>query len=206
MLLHSYRTIAACEQIDGVVILVPDGYVDVTSTIADSAYRGPQRVMVRPGGGTRLQSVQRGLEVLPHDIDTVVCHDAARPFASAALFGRVLSGMAGFDGAVPVIPSADTVKRVRGGRVLETVPRGELGLVQTPQAFGTEALTEAHRKAGGTSMDATDDSMLLEVAGYRVAAVEGEATNFKITTQDDLRRGERHLADLQHDRAPEGAR
>ena len=206
MLLHSYRSISACELIDGVVILVPDGYVDMTSRIADAAYRGPQRVLVRLGGGTRLESVQRGLEVLPHDVDTVVCHDAARPFASAALFGRVLSGIAGFDGAVPVIPSPDTVKRVRGGQVLETVPRDELGLVQTPQAFGTEALIEAHHKAGGTTMDATDDAMLLEAAGYRVAAVEGEATNFKITTQDDLRRAELHLADLQHERASERAR
>ena len=59
--------------------------------------------------------------------------------------------------------------------MLETFPREELGLVQTPQAFGKEALIEAHRRAGGTAMDATDDAMLLEAAGYHVAAVEGEA-------------------------------
>ena len=203
VLRHSLEAFRATTSINQLRVVIGSG--DETHYEAAVAGLGlPAPVL---GGATRQQSVLNGLEVLATaPPDFVAIHDAARPFASAALFGRVLSGMAGFDGAVPVIPSADTVKRVRGGRVLETVPRGELGLVQTPQAFGTEALTEAHRKAGGTSMDATDDSMLLEVAGYRVAAVEGEATNFKITTQDDLRRGERHLADLQHDRAPEGAR
>ena len=197
MFLHSYRSIAACSQIDGVIILVPDGYADSAKDWARSIAAGG-RLEVRVGGETRVASVRRGLEALWREADTVLCHDAARPFASPDLFHRVLAGLAGFDGVVPVVPSPDTVKRVRGGRVIETFPREELGLVQTPQAFGAEALVEAHRRASHTGMDATDDAMLLEVAGYRVAAVEGEPANFKITTQEDLRRAELVLADLQN--------
>ena len=197
MFLHSYRSMAACPQIDGVVILVPEGYADSAKNWADSIDTGG-RLEVRIGGETRVESVRRGLEAMSGDADTVICHDAARPFASPDLFGRVLAGLAGFDGVVPVVPSPDTVKRVRGGRVIETVPREELGLVQTPQAFGAEALVEAHRRARRAGIHATDDAMLLEAAGFRVAAVEGEPANFKITTQEDLRRAELVLADLQN--------
>lgn len=197
MFLHSCRAIAACQQIDSLVILVPDGYTDPATKWAESIHGGP-RVQVRIGGESRLESVRRGLEVVANDADVVVCHDAARPFASPDLFGRVLMGLAGVDGVVPVVPSPDTVKRVREGRVVETVPRDELGLVQTPQAFVAEALTEAHRRAVQAGLEATDDAMLLEAAGYHVAAVDGDPGNFKITTADDLRRAEFLLADI-HD-------
>ncbi|HEX9410438.1 MAG TPA: 2-C-methyl-D-erythritol 4-phosphate cytidylyltransferase [Actinomycetota bacterium] len=197
LFLHSYRAIAGCPQIDGVIVLVPEGYADSAMQWAESVDPGG-RLEVRIGGETRVESVRRGLEALTDDADTVLCHDAARPFASADLFGRVLAGLAGFDGVVPVVPSPDTVKRVRGGRVIETVPREELGLVQTPQAFGAEALVEAHRRARRAGMDATDDAMLLEAAGYRVAAVDGDPANFKVTTQEDLRRAELLLVDLQN--------
>src|SRR5207237_1792345 len=103
----------------------------------------------------------------------------------------------GVQGVVPVVPSPDTVKRVREGLVIETVSRDELGLVQTPQAFTAEALVDAHRRAQLTGLEATDDAMLLEAAGFRVAAVEGDPSNFKVTTPEDLRRAEFLLADGQ---------
>jgi 2-C-methyl-D-erythritol 4-phosphate cytidylyltransferase/2-C-methyl-D-erythritol 2,4-cyclodiphosphate synthase len=142
------------------------------------------------------------LAALPPEVDAVLCHDAARPFASASLFDRVMQRLAvgagdvarRADGVVPVVPILDTVKRVRDDVVVETLPREELGLVQTPQAFRREALEDAHAQAVRSGLVATDDAMLLEAAGYRVAAVDGEVVNFKITTAEDLRRAEFVLA------------
>src|SRR2546422_756897 len=98
----------ACPRIDGVVILVPEGYADSAKSWAESIDPGG-RLEVRTGGETRLESVRRGLEALSGDVDAVICHDAARPFASPDLFDRVLAGLTGFDGVVPVVPSPDTV-------------------------------------------------------------------------------------------------
>ena len=98
------------------------------------------------------------------------------------------------DGVVPILSSADTVKRVRDGLVVETIPREELGLVQTPQAFRRAALEDAHARAEGSGLVGSDDAMLLEAAGYRVGVVVGEEANFKITTPGDLSRAEDFLA------------
>jgi 2-C-methyl-D-erythritol 4-phosphate cytidylyltransferase len=147
------------------------------------------------GGATRQESVRRGLAAVPDDVTVVACHDAARPFASPALYDRVIEAVSGpYRGAVPGMPSADTVKRVETGRIVETLPRDRLVLVQTPQAFDTEALRGAHDRAEAEAWEATDDAMLLELAGHAVAVVPGEAMNFKITTEADLRRAESLLA------------
>lgn len=194
MFLHSYRAVLGSSGVDGVVILVPEAGVEAASAIL--RLEDPDTTtVVAAGGETRQASVRIGLSVLPGHADIAICHDAARPFASTRLFDRVLDrlhdqGTDRVDGVVPVIASPDTVKRVRGGLVLETLPRDELGLVQTPQAFRREALEEAHRQADRSGLVATDDAMLLEACGYRVAVVEGETGNFKITTLDDLRRAE----------------
>jgi 2-C-methyl-D-erythritol 4-phosphate cytidylyltransferase len=120
-------------------------------------------------------------------------HDAARPFASAELVDRVLDALADADGAVPGVPVADTVKRVGGGAVLETLERSELRAVQTPQAFRAEALRRAYAGAAGEIAAATDCAQLVERAGGRVVVVEGEAANAKITAPDDLVRAEAHM-------------
>jgi 2-C-methyl-D-erythritol 4-phosphate cytidylyltransferase len=144
------------------------------------------------GGESRQASVRCGLEVLADEVDIVICHDAARPFASPALFRRVVDALrsTGAEGAVPAIASPDTVKRVADGRAIETIPREAVGLVQTPQAFDADTLRKAHQEALAAGLEATDDAMLLEAIGSLVVVVEGEMSNFKITTLDDLRRAE----------------
>src|SRR5207253_1205874 len=100
------------------------------------------------GGATRSESVRNGLAAVPDDVEVIVVHDAARPLASAALFDAVIDAVrGGADGAVPGISVVDTVKRVKDGRVVETLDRTTLVAVQTPQAFRAAALRAAH--AGG---------------------------------------------------------
>jgi 2-C-methyl-D-erythritol 4-phosphate cytidylyltransferase len=156
---------------------------------------GDDVAAVVEGGPDRQASVRSGLVAVPPSATVVVCHDAARPLVTAELVDRVVAKVAGrAEAAVPVVPSADTVKRIRSGEVIETVPRDEVGLAQTPQAFVAGVLREAHARALRDGLEATDDAMLLEAYGHTVAVVDGLAANFKITGPEDLERAERILA------------
>ena len=170
----SWSVRAAASVADGVVLVVPDG--------EDGGHLGATVVVT--GGATRADSVRAGLAAVPDDAEIIVVHDAARPLATPALFAAVVDAVRtrGVDGAVPVLPVADTLKRVDGGRVRATVDREGMYTVQTPQAFAADALRQVH--AGGGQ--ATDDAGLLEDAGRAVAAVEGEPRNLKLTGPGDL--------------------
>lgn len=137
-------------------------------------------------GATRQASVRRGLEALAsHVPDAVLIHDAARPFVSAALIDRVIAAIdAGEAAVVPALPVSDTIKQVHESRVERTLPRTTLAAVQTPQGFDFNAILALHRRA--THIEATDDAMLAEQAGMRVALVAGEAANRKLTHADDF--------------------
>jgi len=146
-----------------------------------------------PGGATRQASVRAGLEALAaRRPELVLVHDAARPFASAALITRAIAAARASGAAIPVLPVADTVKTVdAAGTVTGTIDRAQLRVVQTPQAFGFAALLAAHRRAQAAGRDDfTDDAALAEWAGLKVSTFEGEARNVKLTTTDDFARAE----------------
>jgi 2-C-methyl-D-erythritol 4-phosphate cytidylyltransferase/2-C-methyl-D-erythritol 2,4-cyclodiphosphate synthase len=136
------------------------------------------------GGETRAASVAAALEEVPEQALVVIVHDAARPLVDDAIIERLLVPLGeGFDGAVPVLPVADTLKRVRDGIVQETVDRDGLAAAQTPQAFLAPALRRAF---AGELAGATDCASLVERAGGRVAVVDGDPRLLKITTREDL--------------------
>ena len=149
------------------------------------------------GGATRQASVHAGLEALvSRQPDIVLIHDAARPFASAALVSRAIAAAAAAGAAVPALPVSDTIKSVDGsGQVVETLDRGRLRLVQTPQSFNFAALLGAHRYAVAQGEGAfTDDAALAEWAGLKVATFDGEPANVKLTIADDFARAEAERA------------
>jgi 2-C-methyl-D-erythritol 4-phosphate cytidylyltransferase len=158
----------------GVVVVLPPA--DVSGWVPDGT-------VVVAGGDTRSASVRAGLAAVPDDADVIVVHDAARPFASRVLWdGAVAAVGAGADGAICAVPVTDTVKRVDGDEVVETIDRAELVSVQTPQAFRAGMLRAAH--ASGD--EASDDAALVERAGGRVVIVPGSPDNLKITHAHDL--------------------
>jgi 2-C-methyl-D-erythritol 4-phosphate cytidylyltransferase len=191
ILARAVETALACPEIGLVVVAAPPGAEDLAHAIVEPL--GAHAVVT--GGPTRQTSIRAALAAVPADAPAVLCHDAARALATPALFAAVLEALEGWDGVVPVVPVADTVKRVRGERVVGTEPREELALAQTPQAFVAEALRDAHERAEVAGVEATDDAALLEWAGYRVRAIPGEPTNLKITTAEDLARAEAWLAE-----------
>ena len=161
---------AAC---DLVVVAAPPGFdaPDVGATVV-------------PGGATRSASVRLALAVLNDDVEYVLVHDAARPFAPPSVVARVLDALrAGEQAVIPVLPVTDTVKTVDvDGFVVQTHDRASLRAVQTPQGFTRSLLVRAH----ATGDDATDDAGLVEALGVRVRTVDGDPAGAKITTADDL--------------------
>lgn len=153
-----------------------------TGVVAVVAEGGPVEAaadVTVTGGATRSGSVRAGLAAVPDEAEVIVVHDAARPLASPALFAAVVAAVAaGAEAALPAMPVTDTVRRVDGG----PVDREGLVAVQTPQAFAAPRLRAVH--AG--EPEATDDASLVDAAGGTVVVVEGEATNRKITSPEDL--------------------
>jgi 2-C-methyl-D-erythritol 4-phosphate cytidylyltransferase / 2-C-methyl-D-erythritol 2,4-cyclodiphosphate synthase len=159
--------------------LVPDGASLVGET---------KRVCrIAAGGERRQDSVRAGVQRLSGDVSVLLIHDAARPFADAALIDRVIAGAYESGAAVPAVPARDTVKRVPAGQslVAETIPRADIWLAQTPQGFRREVLQAAMRSSASDA-EFTDEAMLAERAGYPVRVVPGDDRNVKITTPDDL--------------------
>ena len=138
-----------------------------------------------PGGARRRDSVAAGLAALSSEADWVLIHDAARPLASGALARRVVERLllSDADGVVPVVPVRDTIKRVDGDAVVETVERARLVVAQTPQGFRMAALQAAQRHTQG---DVSDEALLIEQAGGRVVTVPGDPANLKVTYPGDL--------------------
>jgi 2-C-methyl-D-erythritol 2,4-cyclodiphosphate synthase/2-C-methyl-D-erythritol 4-phosphate cytidylyltransferase len=153
---------------------------------------GAPPVVPVAGGARRRDSVAAGLAEVGDAIDIVVVHDAARPLVSAGLIERTVAAAAAHGAAIAALPALDTVKRGVEGRVVGTLPRGDIFLAQTPQAFRVGVLREALALAPET--EATDEAMLAELAGHPVHLVQGEVRNLKITTPEDLAMAERLLA------------
>ncbi len=156
-----------------------------------SSAAGLQMLAPAFGGATRQASVRAALEALAaHAPEIVLVHDAARPFASAALASRAIDAARQNGAAIPALPVTDTVKSVgEDSRITGTLDRASLRLVQTPQAFAFPLLLEAHRKAAAAGReDFTDDAALAEWAGMTVTAFAGETGNIKVTTPEDFAR------------------
>ena len=136
------------------------------------------------GGATRAESVRAALAEAPEDALVVLVHDAARPAVSDDVIERVLAPLSeGWDGVVPALPLADTVKSVDGDRVTGTLDRELLVAVQTPQAFVADRLRAAYARDGAS---ATDCAALVETAGGRVRWVPGDPRLQKVTSAADL--------------------
>ena len=181
MIAWSLDACLACEAVAGVVVAVPAGHE-----------HGLEGVVVVDGGRTRAESVAIALAEVRTEF--VAIHDAARPLLTAALLEELVAALAADPEAAAVIaaaPVTDTVKKVDGDRISETLDRSELWGAQTPQVFRTDAL----RAALDAHDAATDEAMLIEAAGGKVLIHDPGAPNLKVTTPLDLRVAELLLAE-----------
>ena len=190
---HCIDAIFAMPHSGHLVIVAPQSRAADTLALAEAAMQHETNweVSVVAGGRERHESVRFGLEVLPEHIDVALIHDAARPLTPTAQFERVTAEVHRSGSAViPVLPVADTLKRIdAGGIVHETVDRGSLVSVQTPQGFPRELIAAAHEtlRDGSTAGESpTDDAEVVQRAGGTVRTVMGDVLAHKLTTPGDL--------------------
>jgi 2-C-methyl-D-erythritol 4-phosphate cytidylyltransferase len=184
LLAEPLRRLDESEWVDAVVVVAPPEWEEPAILLAEEIGASKVTACVT-GGETRSDSVRAGVAEVPEDAAAILVHDAARPLLSDALIARLLAALGeGFDGAVPALPLSDTVKRVAGELVVETLDRAELVAVQTPQVFVAPVL----RACVESTQSATDCASLVEKAGGRVRIVEGDERLLKVTTRADLER------------------
>jgi 2-C-methyl-D-erythritol 4-phosphate cytidylyltransferase len=183
LLAESLERLDASDWVDAIVVAAAPGWEEPTILLAEELVASKVASVVT-GGATRAESVRNALAEVPDDALVVLVHDAARPLVDDTMIERLLGRLGeGLDGVVPGLGVTDTVKRVVGGIVAETVARDELVAVQTPQVFVADRLRAAY---AGDVTSATDCASLVERAGGRVGVVEGDARLAKVTTADDL--------------------
>jgi 2-C-methyl-D-erythritol 4-phosphate cytidylyltransferase len=184
LLAESLERLEGSDWVDSIVIVAPEEWEEPSILVAEEIGAGKVTACVA-GGATRAESVRAGVAEIGAEALVVIVHDAARPLLVEEVVERVLAPLSeGWDGAVPALPVADTLKRAGDdGTVLETVDRTGLRAVQTPQAFLAAVLREA---LTGDLADASDCAALVERRGGRVRVVEGDRRLLKVTTQADL--------------------
>lgn len=174
----SYDRFAGHPQVDAVGIVCSSGNIDAIRRESQDA------CFVLEGGETRQQSSRIAVENMPSGTEIAVIHDAARPFVSDRLISDVITAARKGGAAAPGVPISDTVRRVENGGS-EIVDRSSLLAMQTPQAARHSLLLKAHRKADS---ERTEELALLEAIGVVPTVVPGEASNFKVTFEEDLKR------------------
>jgi len=179
------EAMAGHRSIDHVRVVVGTGQEAIAKTLLEGL---PIGELIR-GGAERSDSVLNGLRAIAEG--TVLVHDAARPFCPPAVIDRLLTALKDSDGAVPVLPVADTLA-FGDGTLDAPVDRKGLLRVQTPQAFHVEDLIYAYEEAGRAA--ATDESTVMLAAGLKVTTVEGDPMLEKLTTQADWNRAESIIA------------
>ncbi|MEQ1760376.1 MAG: 2-C-methyl-D-erythritol 4-phosphate cytidylyltransferase [Vicinamibacterales bacterium] len=190
ILQRSVEVFLRSSRVDAVIVALP---ADLAANPPTYLLGADPRLVLVEGGRRRQDSVANAFARMAAHTDIVVIHDAARPLVSEALIARTIDAAADSGAAIAALAATDTIKRGNAnGVIVGTLPRGEVFLAQTPQAFRTDVLRDALALAS-TSVDATDEAVLAEQAGHPVSLVEGERTNIKITTQDDFVMAQRLL-------------
>ncbi|CEH28387.1 hypothetical protein AM501_26355 [Aneurinibacillus migulanus] len=186
VLLHTLDLFAGLEYVREIVVVTAEEDVERTRELL-ILY---PHVRVIPGGAERQDSVYLGLTALRLS-DYVLIHDGARPFLSRLTLQRLIDAVCSKRAAILAVPVKDTIKRTdETGIVMDTPPRKSLWAVQTPQAFALSDIISAHEQARKDGFLGTDDASLMERLGQAVHIVDGEYTNIKLTTPDDLVFGE----------------
>ena len=173
---------------DPIVVVVPEEHLSDAAALLAS-----YEVVLTSGGATRQASVVSGLDEI--SAETVVIHDGARPLVTEDLIKRALEPLDRYDGAIVGIPMDETLKRAEEDRVIGTVDRRDLWRVQTPQAFRTPVLRQAHERARADGFVGTDDAALVERNGGSVTLVKGSRLNIKVTYPEDFALAEALLGD-----------
>ena len=194
LVLHAVEALSAVQAVHCIQPVVAAEQLERAAALFRERPVSAKLVPAVAGGAERQDSVRAGLAALPVEVELVAVHDAARALVRPAAVERVIDAAGRHGAAILAVPARDTIKRVAGGRVVETPARASCWAAQTPQVFRTEVLREAHEKAAAERFVGTDDAELVERLGVSVEVVEGDADNLKLTHPEDLALAEQLLA------------
>ena len=194
IIVHTLRRFEECESIQEIIVVLPaEESAGFLSMVGKFGLR--KLVKVVPGGSTRADSVKRGLmSIRAATADVVAVHDGVRPFVSVEEIDRTVASARENGAAILVGPVVDTIKEVEGDSVVRTPNREQLRRALTPQCFRYDLLRRAFENIDVNDPAITDESLLVEKLGDRVAIVEGSPANIKITTKQDLLVAEAYLS------------
>ena len=171
--------------INELIFVLPEKSIHIIeSSKAYKVFSKQKKIKLVTGGINRKDSVLNGLLSTKNSNDFVCIHDVARPLIKESLINKAINGSMGFDGCILALPSTDTVKIVDKKIVHNTVDRNSVWMAQTPQVFRKDKLLKAYKKH--SSVEATDESTLMEMMGFSIKVISGDINNIKITSKIDL--------------------
>lgn len=183
------RTVLAFENNENVDEIIIVTKTEKLEEIADMCFKnGLHKVkQVVSGGATRMESALAGVSACRHGAELIAIHDGARPLVSQELITRTIEAARAYRAAVPAVASTDTLKIVdERGFITGTLDRSVTRRVQTPQVFEADLIKGALTKAVELKLTLTDDCSAMDMMGVKTITVEGEPTNIKITTPEDM--------------------
>ena len=185
MLYYTIKKFMDNKLIDEIILVLPKDEIDYCKTEVLEK-NGLEVDKIVEGGKERQDSVFNGLKAIERS-DIVLIHDGARPFVTDRIIEEGINSAKKFKAAAPGVMPKDTIKiKDKDGLSKETLKREELVAVQTPQVFDYNLILECHEKVKENNIKVTDDTMVVEKFGHRVFLYDGEYTNIKITTPEDL--------------------
>ena len=186
IIFHTLKPFELCDSIQEVIVVLPAE--ESAEFLAQAGKRGLRKLArVVPGGTTRADSVKRGLQAIrAATAEIIAVHDGVRPFVTVEEIENTIEAARRDGAAILTTPATDTIKRVEGDTVVETLARQNLRQALTPQCFRYELLRRAYEQVDVADPSLTDESVLVERLGHRVTIVAGSARNIKITTPRDL--------------------
>jgi 2-C-methyl-D-erythritol 4-phosphate cytidylyltransferase len=186
ILAQTLQVFEDCSVIDGIYLIVPQDQMDMVQKEIVEKFHFKKVLKLVRGGRMRQYSVWNGLKAISAGCSIVVIHDGVRPLVNPSLIAQSIKAAQKSGAAVVAVLARDTIKRAAAGERIQTLPREEIWLAQTPQTFQFPLLMKAYQKAHQDDILGTDDAFLVERLGHPVTLVLGDHSNIKITTPEDL--------------------
>lgn len=188
ILAHAALAFERVKEIEAVVIVAAKPFIKKVQQDIVKKHRLKKAIAVIAGGEERFNSVKNALDFLkPHAPETVSIHDGARPFFNVPLLKKMIAMLGTQHAVIPVNRVFPTVKLVYGELVVKTLDREHLRTSHTPQCFRYDELCRLYDSKNIEKLKPTDEAYMFEAAGYKVAAVDDEIPNIKVTTKEDLK-------------------
>ena len=182
---HTMLAFERCESVTEIVVVARE--TDIPAIQAEAEKLGITKLKeCVPGGATRQESVFNGVRRLSPEAELIAVHDGARPLIRSEFIEKAAKDASVFGGAAVGVPVKDTIKTVDDGLIIDTPPRNKLYITQTPQIFKRRLYLEGIDFALEHGLDFTDDCQLVEAIGGKIYMTEGDYTNIKITTPEDI--------------------